>query len=132
MNAEIVSKFQGKNVLWIEDDQFLGSMIEKKFHTTGCNLNHVADGEEALKVLKSDTVPDLVIIDLVLPGVDGFEIIKTLRADPRTKDVPAAILSNLSDEKDIAKAKEYGADLYLVKASLTLDEIMEKIAPLFK
>jgi DNA-binding response OmpR family regulator len=132
MDAAIASKFQGKNVLWIEDDQFLGSMIEKKFHLTGCNLNHVKDGEEALKVLKSDPIPDLVIIDLVLPGVDGFEIIKTLRGDPRTKNVPAAILSNLSDEKDVVKAKEYGADLYLVKASLTLDEIMEKIAPLFK
>ncbi|MFA6050049.1 MAG: response regulator [Candidatus Paceibacterota bacterium] len=132
MDAVIASKFQGKNVLWIEDDQFLGSMIEKKFHATGCNLNHVTDGEEALKVLKSDPIPDLVIIDLVLPGVDGFEIIKTLREDPRTKAVPAAILSNLSDEKDVQKAKEYGADLYLVKASLTLDEIMEKIAPLFK
>ncbi len=132
MENTAATKFKGKNVLWIEDDQFLGSMIEKKFHSTGCNLTHVTDGESAIRVLSAGTIPDLVIVDLVLPGVDGFEVIKAIRANEHTKTVPAVILSNLSDEADMAKADEYGADLFLVKASFTLDEIMDKIAPLME
>ncbi|MES2315027.1 MAG: response regulator [Patescibacteria group bacterium] len=119
----------GKNVLWVEDDKLIGSILAKKLISSGFNLSHAKNGEEAIAHLK-DNVPDIIILDLMLPGMDGFEILQKARMDERLKKVPAMILSNLSKPSDIEKAKMLGAAKYMVKASSSLDQIVAEVKKL--
>lgn len=121
----------GKNVLWVEDDKLIGSILAKKLISSGFNLSHAKNGEEAMAHLK-DNVPDIIILDLMLPGMDGFEILQQVRMDERLKKVPAMILSNLSKPSDIEKAKMLGAAKYMVKASSSLDQIVAEVKNLAK
>jgi two-component system phosphate regulon response regulator PhoB/two-component system alkaline phosphatase synthesis response regulator PhoP len=116
----------GKKVLWIEDDKFLGNIIENKLKEIGATFTHAIDGETALKYLETE-IPDIVVSDIVLPGIDGFEIVGKIKSAERTKAVPVVLLSNLGQKNDIEKGQEYGADLYLLKAIYTLDEVIAKV-----
>jgi DNA-binding response OmpR family regulator len=116
----------GKKVLWVEDDKLIGSILEKKFISSGFDLFHAHNGEEAMNHLK-DHVPDIIILDLMLPGMDGFEILQKVRMDQKLKSVPAMILSNLSKPSDLEKAKILGASKFLVKASSSLDKIVDEV-----
>lgn len=84
------------------------------------------DGEEGLRKVK-EKKPDLILLDLILPKVYGFDLLKQLKADPETKDIPVIVLTNLEGTGDIEKALQLGATTYLVKASYTLEEVVEKI-----
>ncbi len=84
------------------------------------------DGEEGLRKVK-EKKPDLILLDLILPKVHGFDVLKQLKEDPETKDIPIIVLTNLEGTGDIEKALELGATTYLVKASYTLEEVIEKI-----
>ncbi|HTK33455.1 MAG TPA: response regulator [Candidatus Paceibacterota bacterium] len=119
----------GKKVLWVEDDKLIGSILAKKFISSGFNLFHAQNGEETLAYLK-DNVPDIVVLDLMLPGMDGFEILQKIRMDERTKSTPAMILSNLSKPSDLEKAKMLGASKFMVKASSSLDQIVAEVKKL--
>ena len=84
------------------------------------------DGEIGLKIAKLKK-PDLILLDLVLPRVDGFEVLKELKKDPQLKDIPVIILTNLERIEDVQKAIELGATTYLIKAQYSLKEVIEKI-----
>ncbi len=117
-----------KNVLIIEDDQLLRSLCSKKLLMEGFNVDTAIDSQQGLdKIMKNK--PDMILLDLVLPGMSGFEVLKIVKANPDKKiaDIPVIILSNLGQESDIAKGKELGAVDYLIKATITTDEIVEKI-----
>ena len=90
-----------------------------------------SNSEEATKILSTD-IPDLILCDLVMPGVDGFGILKMIRENPMTTKVPVIIFSNLSEDKDIKRAKDLGATDYMVKSNFTLDELSDKIKELLK
>jgi len=128
---EAENALRGKKILWVEDDTFLADIIEKKLKETNCTLWHATSGESALEITSKE-VPDLIVVDLVLPGMDGFEIMRRLKADPKTKDKPMIILSNLSDKADIQKGEDSGAVFYLVKAMVTLDDIISKLGEVFE
>ncbi len=115
-----------KTLLWVEDDKLIGTILEKKFTSSGFNLLHAKNGDEALVMLK-DTVPNAIVLDLLLPGMNGFDILQKIRADERLKDVPAMILSNLSKPSDIEKGKMLGAKKFLVKAATSLDQIVAEV-----
>ncbi|MDD5164974.1 MAG: response regulator [Candidatus Pacebacteria bacterium] len=121
----------GKNVLWVEDDKLIGSILAKKLISSGFNLFHAKNGEEAMTHLK-DNVPDIIILDLMLPGMDGFEILQKTRMEERLKKVPTMILSNLSKPSDLEKAKLLGASKFMVKASSSLDQIVAEVKALAK
>jgi DNA-binding response OmpR family regulator len=121
-----VSSLDGRTVLWIEDDAFLSDIIAKKLSGVGCNLIHASTGEDALKLI-TDKKPDVIMLDVLLPGMDGFEILRRIKLDENTASVPVIMLSNLSQESDFNKARELGASLFMVKAAMSLDEIVEKI-----
>ena len=121
---------QKKKLLWIEDDALLGAILGKELAATGMDLIHAKNGEEAMTLLKG-TVPDAVMVDLVLPGkLDGFGILLEMTADPRLKDVPRIVLSNLSKPSDVERAKKLGAEKFMIKAESSLSSIVSEVKSL--
>ncbi len=118
-------------LLIVEDDSFLYSLIVERLKKEGYNILTATDGIQALKVLETKT-PDLIILDIIMPGMNGFEVLKKIKADPKYKDTLIIILSNLGQEHEIEEAKKLGADEFLVKANFTPKEIIEKINALLK
>jgi CheY-like chemotaxis protein len=116
----------GKKVLWVEDDPFLCEIIARKCKAASFELTMVNDGEHAIDALQ-EMMPDLIVLDVILPGMDGFEVLSRVKADQRTKAVPVVLLSNLGQQSDIDRAKELGAERFIVKAMLTLTEIIEEL-----
>jgi len=125
------SALSGKKIMWVEDDKFLSDIIARKLSVQGCALAHATDGEEALRLLEKES-PDLILLDILLPGMDGYELLKRVREGARTKRTPVILLSNLGQKEDIEKGKSLGAARFLIKAMVTLDEIVEEIKAVLK
>lgn len=115
-----------KKILIIEDDKFLRELIAQKLIKEGYEVDGAIDGEEGLKKIKKDK-PDLILLDLILPGVDGFEVLARTKEDPKVSTIPVIILSNLGQKDDVEKGLKLGAVDYLIKAHFTPGEIIEKI-----
>lgn len=114
-------------VMIVEDDKFLREdLYGRKLRSAGFDIESTDNGERALKMLTM-MKPDIIILDLVLPGMDGFEILEQIRAGETTKDIPVIIVSNLGQQEDIDKAMKLGATDFMVKANFTLDEIVSRI-----
>ena len=122
---------KGPTILWVEDDKFITSILTKKFVSAGFNLIHAKNGEEALEFLKT-VVPDALVLDLLMPGMNGFDLLQKVRMDERLRKVPAMILSNLSKPSDIEKAKMLGAEKFIVKAAVSLDQIIVEVRGICK
>ena len=118
-----------KNILIVEDDTFLQGLAATKLTKEGYTVATASNSDEADKYLVTGT-PDFVLLDLVLPGTDGYGILKNLRANPKTASIPIIIFSNLAEDKDIIKAKELGATDFMIKSNFTLDELADKIKSL--
>ncbi len=93
-NAEEKGTLRGKTIMWVEDDKFLSDIIARKLAFHGATLQSAADGETALKLLEKEK-PELILLDILLPGIDGFEILRRLKANKETKGIPVILLSNL-------------------------------------
>ena len=115
-----------KKILIVEDDTFLQGLIAGTLTKEGHTVVSVADGTGANQKIE-DEKPDMVLLDLMVPGVDGFGILEKLRATDTVKNTPVIIFSNLGEEKDITRAKELGATDFMVKSNFTLDELAAKI-----
>lgn len=113
-------------ILIVEDDKFLRELITQKLITEGFNVCSVIDGEEAFRLLEEDQ-PKLILLDLILPGIDGFEILTRLKQNQKTSSIPVIVLSNLGQKEDIDRAMSLKAADYLVKANFTPGEIIAKI-----
>lgn len=113
-------------LILVEDDPFLLSILTKKLEINGFAVDTAVDGEEALKKIK-DNGFDLILLDVILPKIDGFKILEELRGDEQTKKIPVIVLSNLYDKNNIDKAISLGAKEYIVKAYHTPEEIISKI-----
>ena len=116
----------GKKILWVEDDKFLSDIIARKLTSEKCVLIHAVEGEEAISLALSEQ-PDIILLDILLPGIDGFAILSRLKADQKTKSIPVILLSNLGQKSDMEKGRELGASRFLIKATVTLDEIISEI-----
>jgi DNA-binding response OmpR family regulator len=117
-----------KTILIIEDDKFLRRLMGQKLVQENYNVSEATDGEEGLKKVKEEK-PDLILLDLILPGIDGFEVLSRIKSDPAISSIPIIILSNL-DQKE--KGLKLGAVDYLIKAHFTPGEIVEKIKKILK
>lgn len=115
----------GKKVLIVEDDAFLLKVYQPKFVGAGFNVLTATDGVSGLETIKKE-MPDIVLLDLIMPQKSGFEVLQELKADPTLKDIPVIVMSNLGQEADMAKAMEIGAKDYIVKADITLKEVIDK------
>ena len=119
------------NILIVEDDKFLRELIVQKLSKEGFNASEAIDGEEGIKKIKEEK-PQLVLLDLILPGIDGFEVLSRMREDPTVSSTPVIILSNLGQKEDVEKGLKLGAVDYLIKAHFTPGEIIEKIRNILK
>jgi DNA-binding response OmpR family regulator len=115
-----------KKVLVVEDDKFLRELLVRKLYGEGFTVESAIDAGGAFETLKRFT-PEIVLLDLILPGIDGFEILSRIRKDTTLASVPVIILSNLGQKEDIDRAMSLGATDFMVKANFTLDEIVTKI-----
>ena len=113
-------------VLVVEDDMFLAKILSTKLEKEGFSVVLAFDGEEALNKLKKE-IPDLILLDLILPKKNGFEVLEEIKLDDKLNKIPVIILSNLGQQSDVVKGKELGAVDYLIKANFSLDEVISKI-----
>lgn len=114
-----------RKVLWVEDDVLLGEIIAKKFSGTNTTLLHAVDSIEAFKILENET-PDIIFLDILLPGMSGYEILEKLKSEEQTKDIPVIILSNFGQKSEVDKGIKLGAEKFLIKATITLDEVFSE------
>lgn len=118
-------------ILIIEDDKFLRKVIKKKFSKEGYEIIEAIDGEIGLNIAKEEKV-DLILLDLVLPELDGFEVLDKLKSDPKSSRIPVIILSNLGDKDDVKKGLEKGAVDYLIKSNFDPSEIFKRVEAILK
>ena len=120
-----------KTISIVEDDKFLRELIAQKLVKEGYEILTAIDGEEGITQIK-EKKPDLVLLDLILPGIDGFEVLSKMKEDPALASIPVIILSNLGQKEDVEKGLKLGAVDYLIKAHFTPGEIIEKIKAALK
>lgn len=113
-------------ILLIEDDKFLRELMSRKLMNMNYDVVVGVDGEEGLQKIKEEK-PDLVLLDLILPGMNGFEVLEKAKNDPETVTIPVIILSNLGQGEDIERGLKLGAKDFLVKAHFTPQEIIAKL-----
>ena len=113
-------------ILLIEDEEMLANMYEVKFKNEGYDLVKALDGAEGLEKAKTFK-PNFILLDVIMPKMDGFSVLKALKEDPETKDIPVMLLTNLGQDEDIEKGKELGSVGYLVKANITPSEVVAEV-----
>lgn len=113
-------------VLLVEDDPTMVKMYSTKLRLEGFEVEVAYDGEEGLKKI-NEWLPDLVVLDLMIPKVGGMDVLEQLRSWPKTKNLPVVILSNLSQEQDIQRSHQLGVKEFLIKANFTPGQVVEKI-----
>lgn len=120
-----------QKVLIVDDDVFLSGIYATKLDLEGFEVETARDGEEGLKVA-AKSKPDIILLDVLMPKLDGFETLKRLKADPDLKDVPVIMLTNLGQKEDVEKGLQEGAEDYLIKAHFVPSEAVEKIRAVLK
>lgn len=123
---DIDPKLSEKKIILVEDDPFLRSLMLIKLQKEGFNVTEAFDGEDGLKKV-SEVKPSLVLLDLILPGINGFEVLQKLKSDSATSYIPVIILSNLGSRTDVEKGLKLGAYDFMIKAHFTPEEIVEKV-----
>lgn len=113
-------------VLVVEDDKFLADVFLTKLTKEGFNVIQAFNGEDAISVTKKYH-PDLILLDIIIPKKDGFDVLKEIKEDETVKDIPVIIMSNLGQEADVGMGKKLKAVEYLVKTNTSLADIVKKI-----
>ena len=119
-------------VLIIEDDSFLRELVVKKLSGEGFDIVEGVDGEDGLKKAQEEEGIDIVLLDIILPGMQGFEVLQKIKENPKTTGLPVIILSNLGQKEDIEKGMKLGAVDFMIKAHFTPSEIITKIKNIIK
>lgn len=115
-----------KRVLIVEDDEFLQGLEATKIKNSGYEVLSAQTGEDAMKKIMEPNI-DIILLDLLLPNFDGFEILKKIKETESTKSIPVIIFSNLSETKDVEKAISLGATKFMVKSNFSLEELVDHI-----
>jgi|SRR3989344_7434230 len=123
--SENISQKPG-SVLVIEDELFLVEAYRAKFDKEGISVRFITNGSDAIDEIGKEA-PRVILLDLMLPGVNGFDILGAIKKNEQWKDVPVIVLSNLSQEKDIGRCAELGAKEFIVKANTKLSDIIQKV-----
>jgi DNA-binding response OmpR family regulator len=120
-----------KDILLIEDEEVLANMYETKFTKEGFNIRKALNGETGLKMAQ-ERIPDLILLDIIMPKLDGFSVLRKLKGDERLKTIPVVLLTNLGQDEDVKKGNELGVIGYLVKANTTPAQVVDKVKEIFK
>ena len=116
----------GRRILLAEDDRFLRKAAESALARNGYSVVTAVDGDEALARAR-DSAPELVLLDLIMPGRNGFDVLHALKSDPATKAIPVIVLSNLGQDGDVQRALALGAAAYCIKANLSLQGLVRQV-----
>ncbi len=117
---------EAKRILIVEDDRFLRKAAETILRRHGFAVCTAVDGEEALQIVHAK-VPDLILLDLIMPKLQGFEVLRLLKQDPRTRQIPVVVLSSLGQDTDTQHALQAGAAGYLIKSNLSFQELVSQV-----
>jgi DNA-binding response OmpR family regulator len=120
-----------KKVLIIEDDTFLKNLESSKFTKSGFDVKTAMTKADIDVVLK-DSLPDIILLDMMLPDIDGYQVLQNLKGADQTKSIPVIVFSNLSSDADVKKMTDAGAATFMIKSNFTLDEVVEKMNELMK
>lgn len=120
-----------KKILLAEDDEFLSSLLKNRLEREHFTVTAVKNGNDILPAIK-ESRPDLLLLDIILPGKLGFEVLEEIKSDAKLAKVPFMVISNLGQDSDIARAKELGAAEYFVKARVMIDDVVAKIITFLK
>ena len=120
-----------KKVLVVEDDSLLQDMLAQQLSKDSWGVSYAKDGEKAIELARSEK-PDVILLDLMLPGVSGYDILAQLKKDPELQHIPVIILSNLGQQEDMDKGLQLGAADFMIKSNFTLDEVSAKMTALLK
>jgi DNA-binding response OmpR family regulator len=131
MDTENKNTISGKKILIVEDDVFMNTLLAQKFSKMGALMFSAKNGEEVFEFLRVQKV-DVIGLDILLPGMNGFDILRKIKADPNLKDIPVVILSNLGQKNDIDMGLKLGAKKFLVKALYSMDELAEQFSGVLK
>ena len=119
-----------KRILLVDDDITLVDMYKERLAVAGYDVIVAHSGEEALKSV-GEVKPDIVLLDIMMPKVNGFDVLHSLKGDPKTKDIPVIILTALIQDTNKAKGMEAGADDYIIKSETMPGEVLQKVEAIF-
>lgn len=118
---------EGKTkILIVEDDEFLANIYQTKFEIEGFKVFLAGDGEQGLKMAGTKE-PEIILLDVLLPKLDGFAVLEQLKKNSSTKDIPVILLTNLGQKEDVQKGLKMGAVDYLIKAHFKPSETVDKV-----
>ena len=117
---------QPRRILLAEDDRFLRKAGEMALKRAGYTVLTAVNGEEALRTAQSE-LPDLILLDLIMPKLNGFDVLQALKKEAPTAHIPVIILSNLGQDRDVQQAMEAGAAAYLIKTNLSLQALVQRV-----
>ena len=118
-------------ILLVEDEDFLLDLYEAKLEEVGFEVVKAADGTEGLSLAQLE-LPDLILLDILMPKIDGYEMLKALKGSSKTKNIPVVIFSNLSQREEIEKGLKLGAKDYIIKTTVTPTEMVAKVKEYLK
>jgi DNA-binding response OmpR family regulator len=121
----------GKKVLIVDDDPFILDMYVLKFKDDGFNVEVAMDGKKAFEEAQAKQ-PDIILLDVIMPLMDGFEVLQKIKNDPSLKDTPVIMLTNLGQKEDMEKGMTLGAADYVIKAHFTPSEVVQKVKQVLK
>jgi CheY-like chemotaxis protein len=125
------NKNKRKKILVAEDDAFISEIYCAKFASLGHQVILAENGKIALEKISKEK-PDVVLLDIVMPEMDGWKVLSELKKNPKLNNIPVLMLTNLGDKESAERAIKQGADSYLIKSYYTPEEVVEKIEELFK
>lgn len=118
-------------VALIEDDPLIAEMYTTKFTKEGYDIKHAADGAAGLEMVKKEK-PDIILLDIIMPKMDGFQVLTELRKEAAFKETPVIMLTNLGQEEDVQKGRALGATDYFIKTNFTPAAIVDKVRGILK
>lgn len=125
------TKKTGKKIMLVEDDPFISDIYHIKLDEAGYDVSLASNGLEVIKKLEEGELPDLMLLDIVMPYMDGRDVLKTMRENEAWKDIPVILLTNISEKQQVEEAFKYGVKDYLIKSHFTPSEVVEKIQEVF-
>lgn len=118
---------QRYTIFVVEDDQILASLAMTKFTKAGYDVLHAGDGKECLQILSTGKTPDLILLDIIMPEVNGFDVLRAMKRESRLRNIPVVIFSNYAQDQDVETARSLGAVDFLVKSKMTLKDVVERV-----
>ncbi|NTW27203.1 MAG: response regulator [Candidatus Moranbacteria bacterium] len=115
-----------RKILIVEDDLFIRDIYQVKFSQEGFDVTIAEDGARAMKILEQ-LIPDIILLDIMMPYMNGMEVLRKIKSDEKLKNIPIIMLTNISEKEKVGETAEYGVGAYLIKSQFTPSEVVHKV-----